>query len=91
MEHFDVAFVCLNYGPVNVNPHTPGHLSRNLREIFPYLTSERALGIGDFDALCTPFKNNRGMDHDIFHEGGLGQESVILQDVGYEVVCLFKF
>ena len=25
-EHFDVAFVCLNYAPVNVNPHTPGHI-----------------------------------------------------------------
>ena len=24
LEHFDVAFVCLNYAPVNVNPHPPG-------------------------------------------------------------------
>ena len=87
MEHFDVAFVCLNYAPVNVNPHTPVHI----KEIFPYLTSERALGIGDFDALCTPSKNSGGIDHGIFHQGGLDQESLIWQDGGYEVVCLFKF
>ena len=72
-------------------PPTPRDISRHLREIFPYLTSERALGIGDFDALCTPSKNSGGMDHGIFHQGGLVQESLILQDGGYGVVCLFKF
>ena len=41
LEQFDVAFVCLNYAPVNVNPH-PRDISRHLREIFPYLTSEMA-------------------------------------------------
>ena len=96
LEHFDVAFVCLNYAPVNVNPHPPPpppprDISRHLREIFPYLTSERALGIGDFDALCTPSKNRGGIDHGIFHRGGLGQESLIWQDGGYGLVCLFKF
>ena len=90
LEHFDVAFICLNYAPVNVNPHTPGN-SRAFKGIFSYLTSERALGIGDFDAFCMPFKNSGGMDHGIFHQGGLGQESLIWQDGGYEVVCLFKF
>ena len=26
LEHFHVVFVCLNYAPVNINSHTPGHI-----------------------------------------------------------------
>ena len=61
-------------------PHPPGRgIAGHLRGIFRYLTSERAAGIGDFDLLCTSSKNNGGVDRGIFHQGGLGQESLVRQ------------
>ena len=54
--------------------------SEYLRIIFRYLTSERAAGIGDFDLFCMSSMNSRGVDQGIFHQSGLGQESLVWQD-----------
>ena len=58
-------------------------IARHLRGIFRYLTSKEAAGIEDFDLFCTSSKNSTGVGQGIFHQSGMGQESLAQQDGGF--------
>ena len=55
-------------------------IARHLQGMFCYLTSKGAPGIGDFDLFWASSKNSTRVDQGIFHQGGMGQESLVQQD-----------